>query len=61
MIDTESLLKMSETMGQFVELVAGYRQQLEQAGFSPNAAELMASDYHRGLVAGIFGQLANDE
>lgn len=33
-----------------IEAVAGYRAKCTDAGFAPDAAERMATDYHAGLL-----------
>ena len=47
---TQGLLQLNEIMSQVVEAAAGYRTQLETAGFSPVAAEEMAIEYHSQLI-----------
>ena len=47
---TNALLGTVEAMANIVSMVAGYRAQLEEQGFSPTASEIMAADYHRALL-----------
>ena len=49
----ELWLNVAEAYAPMVEAVAGHRAQLEAAGFSPTAAEMMAIDFHRSLMAAI--------
>lgn len=37
-----------------LEFVAGYRAECEAKGFSPTAAEVMALEFHKHLIAGAF-------
>ena len=57
-IDTANLavqlIALIEGLGQMVEAVAGYRKKCEEAGFSPTAAEAMAVEMHRHLLATAF-------
>jgi hypothetical protein len=46
----EAWLGLQELLGPMVDAVAGHRAKLEAAGFSPTAAEMMAIDFHRGLI-----------
>ena len=54
MEQTESLMAVQEMMGQISDAVQGYRAKLEEAGFSPTASEVMAIDFHKGLINMIF-------
>lgn len=47
---SSGLLSITEMMGQVAEQTQGYRAQLEQLGFSPTAAELMAIEFHRTML-----------
>jgi hypothetical protein len=51
----EAMLAVQAAMGPIIEAVQGHRAQLEAAGFSPTAAELMAVDFYRSLLAATFG------
>jgi len=54
-IDVEALLAVADANRKIVELLAGYRNMLEQdGGFSPTAAEMMAAQYHDALVRRIW-------
>ena len=46
-------LDLAEAFAPVIEATAGHRAQLEAAGFSPTAAELMSIDFHRSLMTGI--------
>jgi hypothetical protein len=48
------LLRMMDDVRAFGETVKGYREQLEQLGFSPTAAEAMAVHLHHELVTAAF-------
>ena len=48
---TEALANIVDIYSGVAEATAGYRARLEQLGFSPTAAESMAADFHRGLLA----------
>jgi hypothetical protein len=50
----ESMMAVQEAMVPIIAAVAGHRAQLEAAGFSPTAAEHMAVDFHRSLLATAF-------
>lgn len=45
------LMALTDVWGPVAEATAGYRAQLEGAGFSNEAAETMAVDFHRELIA----------
>jgi hypothetical protein len=51
-----ALVGLTQSIGPMLEAAAGYRQQCEQAGFSPAAAEQMAVEYHRTLLTFIGGK-----
>lgn len=51
----EVMAQVLEQCGPIREAVMGYRTQLVSDGFSPAAAEDMASDLHRHLIAAMFG------
>ena len=46
----EALLEIRETTSSLAAACAGYRAQLEAAGFSPTASEVMAMKYHDILL-----------
>lgn len=50
---TEGLLALSELMAPMGDAVDGYRADLERRGYSPTAAETMALDFHRYLLAAL--------
>jgi hypothetical protein len=45
------LLAISEMMAQVAEQAQGYRAGLEALGFSPTAAEVMAIEFHKTMLA----------
>jgi hypothetical protein len=50
---TDQLVTMMaavESLTQLAVAAGAYRAKLEEAGFSPTAAEMMATDFHRCLV-----------
>lgn len=49
--DTESLLDALDSAKQWIEAAAGYRQKAVDSGFSEEAAELMALEFHELLLA----------
>lgn len=52
-------LNLSEAIVQpIMEATQGYRTQCQEAGFSPAAAEIMATAYHAELIKVMFMQLA---
>ena len=55
----EALLAFSETMSCITDAVTGYRAQLEAAGFSPTASEVMATKYHDVLMASLTSAFAS--
>ncbi len=48
---TEGLMQIREVTAPILEATDGYRQACIEHGYSPTAAEQMAMDYHRQLVA----------
>jgi len=50
----EAMLVVADLLAIIVEQCAGYRAQLEAAGFSPTASEAMVMDLHRDLVHSCF-------
>jgi hypothetical protein len=54
---TTAMLQVAEAFAPVVAQVGGYRAQLMATGFSPAAADQMATDYHRELVATMFASL----
>jgi hypothetical protein len=46
-----SLLSITEMMSIVADQVQGYRAGLEALGFSPTAAEVMAIEFHRTMLA----------
>jgi hypothetical protein len=42
-----------------LDAVVGYRAQCEAAGFSPTAAEAMAEEFHRHLLAMLFSSIGS--
>jgi hypothetical protein len=53
----EAFITIQETMATIAAACAGYRAQLEAAGFSPTAAEMMAMKYHDVLIASAFSSV----
>lgn len=51
----ESMHEVLEGMTGLLDAVDGYRAQCSQRGYSETAAEVMAMDFHRALVAAAFG------
>ena len=51
---TSSFLDIAEAVGPLVDVVAGYRQKLELAGYSPTMAEAMSAQLHGQLLAQMF-------
>ena len=51
---SEALLLVADMMEGVIAATAGYRAQLETAGFSPTAAEAMAMSYHEALLSAAF-------
>jgi hypothetical protein len=47
---SEGLLTIVDMMGQVAEQTKGYRATLEQMGFSPTAAEVMAIEFHKSML-----------
>ena len=52
-----SLMGMAGIWDPAIEASAGYAAKLEAAGFSRPAAEQMAVDFHRDLIAGIMAAI----
>lgn len=52
----EIMLQLADSMTTVVASVVGYRTQLEEAGFSPTAAETMATHFHQVLITAIFAK-----
>ena len=52
MADTDQVSAILDGQRLIVEAVSGYRARLEEAGFSPTAAELMAVQYHWTILQG---------
>lgn len=48
---TKALLDLGEMMAAVPEAVAGYRAQLQEAGFNETASEMMAVQYHQHIIA----------
>lgn len=48
------LLQLADSMQHVLEASVGYRQKCVEAGFSAEAAERMAVDYHGALVGAVF-------
>ena len=48
---TEALLTLAEITAPIIDAVAGYKTALTEAGFGPEAADQMAADHHRYIVA----------
>ena len=46
----DAFIAIQETMATIAAACAGYRAQLEAAGFSPTASEVMAMKYHEILL-----------
>ena len=46
----QGVAQLRECMAPIDEAVTGYRQQLQEAGWSPTAAEQMAVEFHRMLM-----------
>ena len=53
-----AIAEMREMLAPIDEAVTGYRKQLEGAGWSPTAAETMALELHRLLMANIIASAA---
>ena len=47
----QELADLMDGIAGVAEAVAGFRAQMEAAGFSPTAAEMMAVDFHRAIWA----------
>lgn len=55
---TEALANINEAITTpAIEATMGYRQSLEQAGFSPTIAEQMAVHYHTELIKVLFSSI----
>lgn len=52
---TEQFAHLAETIAPLVDMVAGYRAQLEAAGYSPTMAEAMSAQLHGTLLVRILG------
>lgn len=50
-----AMLEMTAMFEPIGEAVDGYRADLERRGYSPTAAETMALDFHRFLIAQLIG------
>lgn len=48
---TASLLTLRELTRPLLDAVDGYRAECAERGYSPTAAEAMAMDFHRVLIA----------
>ena len=46
----EAAFEFADALSRLASIVAGYRRQLIDAGFSPEVAGAMAQDLHAGLV-----------
>ena len=51
---TEMFIQLMENLTPVKDTVDGYRADATQRGYSPTAAEAMALDLHRALIATIF-------
>ena len=50
-----AIAQMRDILAPIDEAVLGYRKQLEEEGWSPTAAETMALEFHRMLMANATG------
>lgn len=50
----EAMHELLDNMAQLLDTVDGYRQQCLTRGYSETAAEMMAMEFHRQLVANVF-------
>ena len=50
----EALASVADTLSAMLDIVDGHRAQLTERGYSPTAAEVMATDVHRALVTMAF-------
>lgn len=51
MLSPAALAALHEGLNEILDLVVAYRTACEGRGFSPSAAEAMALEYHRMLLA----------
>lgn len=51
----EAIAGIKQVLAPIDEATIGYRKQLEEAGWSPTAAEHMALEFHRMLMSSVNG------
>lgn len=54
----EAIVKMADTLSAMIDISAGHMKQLEEAGYSHEAAEQLALMVHAGLIGGLFSTAA---
>ena len=52
------ILKVSDTLSAMIDISAGHMKQLEEAGYSHEAAEQLALMVHAGLIGSLFSGAA---
>lgn len=51
---TNALLGFSEALSPMLDMVDGHREEMIRRGYSPTAAEAMAVEFHRHMLAQVF-------
>lgn len=54
----EAIVKMADTLSAMIDISAGHMKQLEEAGYSHEAAEQLALMVHAGLIGSLFSGAA---
>lgn len=54
----EAIVKMAGTLSAMIDISAGHMKQLEEAGYSHEAAEQLALMVHAGLIGSLFSGAA---